>query len=99
MKKQTIILTTAILLAASASADCRTIKDRTDNWLQRENTDNKGSQSLVANETTSGNLRGAIDDTGDSAIGALSVPVGAIPLAAVLLLGCAYGIFRRTNKQ
>jgi hypothetical protein len=37
--KKIIILATAMLLVISASAEHRTIKDCTENWLQRENTE------------------------------------------------------------
>ena len=55
--KKTIFSAIALLFAISAQPTGRTIKDRSDNWLQRENTDNKGLQSLPSDETTSDNLR------------------------------------------
>ncbi|MDR1682170.1 MAG: hypothetical protein LBS25_02105 [Candidatus Symbiothrix sp.] len=82
--RKTIILATVMLLAISASADRRTIKDRTPEWLQRDNT-----------EKTSGNLRGAIGETENpNDAGTLDVngPIGEVPALAILILGGVYFI-------
>ena len=81
--KKTIILAIAIMLGIGAFARENSFRDRSDNWLQNEE------------ETTSGSLRGAIDDSGETPSGALSVPVGALPLAGIILCGSLYGICRR----
>ncbi|MDR1682012.1 MAG: hypothetical protein LBS25_01280 [Candidatus Symbiothrix sp.] len=50
--KKTIFLAITLLLAISASAERKTIKDRTDNWLQRETIEETTEET-----TTSDNLR------------------------------------------
>ncbi|MDR1681868.1 MAG: hypothetical protein LBS25_00550 [Candidatus Symbiothrix sp.] len=86
--KKTIILATAILLASSAFADHKTIKDRTNDWLQRETTE----------ETTpSGNLRGFADGKTENELP--GVPVGAIPGPLVLALCGTYLLKIRSNKK
>jgi hypothetical protein len=83
--KKTIILATTLLLTLSANADRRSIKDRTENWLQRENA-----------EETTGNLRGAIEED-EEAVGTLFVPVGE-GLLVLVLLASAYCVQKRNAK-
>jgi hypothetical protein len=80
--KKTIFLAIALLLAISASAERRTIKDCTENWLQGE----------TAEETTSSdNLRiGPAPE-------APTVPVGEGLLVLTALAGL-YGFTRRKRK-
>ena len=83
--KKIVILTIVIGLALSASADHRTLKDRTDNWLQRENVET----------ITSGSLRDGID-LGDGTDINQNTKLGAIgdfPMMLWLLVlgvGCGY---------
>ncbi|MDR1682183.1 MAG: hypothetical protein LBS25_02180 [Candidatus Symbiothrix sp.] len=87
--KKTIILATAMLLAISASADRRTIKDRSENWLQREQGDSSPSH---ADETSTGDLRiGAAPN-------APTVPVGEGLLVLSALVG-AYAVYKKQTKH
>ncbi|GHU67272.1 hypothetical protein FACS189413_01730 [Bacteroidia bacterium] len=82
--KRTTILTIAICLAINTFAERTSFRNRTENWLQ----------NTEATSETSGNLRGAIGST-ENADGNLSVPVGALPAAGILLLGSIYGRLRK----
>jgi hypothetical protein len=87
--KKIIILATAMLLIISASAERRTIKDRTDNWLSREKAE---ATTPSEEETESGNLRiGPVPDPP-------TVPFGEgwYPLLTLMLAYSVY-LFRR-NK-
>jgi hypothetical protein len=81
--KKTIFLAITLLLAISASAERKTIKDRTDNWLQRE-----AIEETTEETTTSDDLR-----IGD-APAAPRVPVGEGLLVLSILAG-SYTIFRK----
>lgn len=82
--KQITLLAIVICMATAASANRRTIKDLSENWLQRENS-----------EESYGSLRGGIGrDEDENEAGNLVVPVGEFPTTAILLLGCIYLIAR-----
>ncbi|MDR1682289.1 MAG: hypothetical protein LBS25_02720 [Candidatus Symbiothrix sp.] len=85
--KKTIILATAMILAANIFADRRSIKDRSDNWLQHENTE----------ESTGGNLR--LDTPGGE--NTIANQTGAVGDLLWLLagLGIAYGFFTIRKKE
>jgi hypothetical protein len=85
--KKTIILSTAILFAISASADRRTIKDRSENWLQHESSE----------ATTSGDLRGFAD--GQPEKPTPGVPVGAMPVLLIGGVASIYGVIRKNNSK
>ncbi|MDR1683204.1 MAG: hypothetical protein LBS25_07450 [Candidatus Symbiothrix sp.] len=90
--KKTIILAAAILLASTASADRSSFKDRTENWLQRENTDNKELQSLVTDETSSSDLRIGTPTP------APTVPVGS-GLSLLLIIAGGYMLSIKSKQQ
>ena len=83
--KRTILFAIAICITLGTSAERRTIKDRTDNWLQRENTE------VTSDETTSGDLR-----IGD-APAAPTVPIGEGLLTLIVLAG-AYAVSKKRQK-
>ena len=84
--KKTTILAITICLAIHTFAEHRSIKDRSENWLQHENTE----------ETTSGNLR--LDMPGDNNTEANQT--GAVGDLLWLLAGLsiAYGFFTIRKK-
>jgi hypothetical protein len=83
--KKIIILATAMLLIIPASAERRTIKDRTENWLQRENVSER-------EEATNGDI---------SRIGvapeAPPVPIGEGLLALTVFAG-VYAVSRKRKQ-
>jgi hypothetical protein len=86
--KKTIILTIALSLAVGVFADRRNIKDRADNWLQRENT-----------ETSGGSLRGEGDAPGIGDKPIPNNPTSPDPigsgLTVMLVLGAGYSLMRK----
>ncbi|MDR1683147.1 MAG: hypothetical protein LBS25_07150 [Candidatus Symbiothrix sp.] len=84
--KRTTLLAITICMAISTFAEHRTIKDCSDNWLQRENA-----------STSSSGLRGTPPTTGDDTEGEgslPSVPIGG-GITCLLLLASGYGLMRK----
>jgi hypothetical protein len=81
--KKIIILAATILLAIPASAGSRTMKDRTENWLQRENTEEI---------TASGDLRriGPVPEPP-------TVPIGD-GIGYILVAAGIYGLCKRKKR-
>ncbi|MDR1683591.1 MAG: hypothetical protein LBS25_09460 [Candidatus Symbiothrix sp.] len=82
--KRTTLLAITICMAISTFAERRTIRDRSDSWLQRENA-----------STSSSGLRGTPPTTGDEDEGPVpSVPIGG-GITCLLLLASGYGLMRK----
>ncbi|GHU71474.1 hypothetical protein FACS189413_13230 [Bacteroidia bacterium] len=86
--KKTIILAIAITLASTAFAERNTFRDRSENWLQRNNTE----------ETTGNGLRGAPTISGNPTNPTTPGPVGG-GMAIMLALGAGYGLVCKQNKK
>jgi hypothetical protein len=87
--KKIVILTILAVLAISAFAGQRSFKERSENWLQNNNT-----------EETSGNLRGGIggDETSEEPDGVLSVPIGESLFLFIFLAG-GYILFKQIDRN
>ena len=88
--KKTLILAIACFAANTLFADRSNLRDRTENWLQRGNT-----------ELTSGELRGAPTIGGETPTVDPTIPTSAVgdALGLLLILGLAYGGRLFAEKQ
>jgi hypothetical protein len=81
--KKIVILAIATLLASSAFADRRSMKERTETWLQNEKTE----------ETSSADLRIGTPPPSPT------VPVGTLPTILILLFGGVYCVVRKKKSD
>jgi hypothetical protein len=87
MKQLTITAIAILFSATTILAERNSFRDRSENWLQNEST-----------EETSANLRGAIDDANATPQGQLSVPIGAFPAFFIFVFAGMYLIRKKTHN-